>query len=568
MNTKKFVSLFIVAISIFSFNPAVHSETIYSDVVIVAATPAGVAAAVSAARSGLRVVVLEETAHVGGIITGGLTNADIITKEAIRGIFEEYLQRIRNYYIENYGKNSPEYSACRNGYHVEPKVAEQVFREMLASEKQIHLIEKHRVVTAIVTEKNGREHPAEPGHRCDGIAPNDFGNSVKLTAVIAKNMTEPNSQTEFRAKIFVDATYEGDLAALAGVPYRVGRESREMFGEKFAGKVYVRFGEKELLPGSTGEADNGIQAFCFRFHMTKNKDRFAPVVKPDDYRRDDYRHLMNDFKSGNVKRLHDLIQIHPMPGGNFEINSNHPDSIHGIPSESLDLAEENWGWPEASPEERAKFFKRNWNHNEGLIWFLQHDPEVPEFIRKQALEFGFPTNEFQDNNYRPHHLYVRQGRRIWGEYNFTEKDADADPVTGLARRHPQGIAVAEFPIDSHGVTKFDPKHPGVREGYFYISHPPTQIPYGVLVPKRVDGLLVPVACSTTHVGYQMIRVEPTFMALGQATGIAAAEAIRQGKEVREINVKPVQHEIIKQNGIILFEQGKPVIPDSLVESKT
>jgi hypothetical protein len=561
MYSKNFL-FYVAAIFCFFLNPMFAGETIQSDVVVVAATPAGVATAVSAARSGLRVVVLEETAHVGGIIAGGLTNADITTKEAIRGIFEEYLQRIRDYYTNKYGKDSPEYRACQNGYHVEPQVAEQMFREMLASEKQIRLIEKHRVVTAIVTKKDGSEHPAEPGRRCDGIAPNDFGKPVKLTAIIAKNIAEPNSQTEFRAKIFVDATYEGDLAALAGVPYRVGRESREMFGEKFAGKVYVRFGTKELLPGSTGEGDDGIQAFCFRFHMTKNKDRFIPVEKPDDYCRDDYRHLISDFKSGKVQGLRDIIQIYPMPGGNFEINSNHPDPIRGVPSESLDLAEENWGWSEASPEERTKFFKRNWNHNEGLIWFLQHDPEFPEFIRKQALEFGFPTNEFQDNNHRPHHLYVRQGRRIWGEYNFTEKDADADPITGLARRHSEGIAVAEFPIDSHGVTKFDPAHPGVREGYFYIAHPPTQIPYGILIPKRVDGLLVPVACSTTHVGYQMIRVEPTFMALGQATGIAAAEAIRQNKEVRSIDVKPVQHEIIKRGGIILFEQKKAINPFS------
>ncbi len=543
------------------------AETV--DVVVVAATPAGVATAVSAARCGLDVIVIEETAHVGGIIAGGLTNADIITREAIRGIFEEYLQRIRDHYISTYGEKSKEYAVSNKGYNVEAKIAEKVFRDMLAAEKRIRLIEKHRVVSATTFSRYsgvpdsgapGVEQPAERGKRIDGAAPKDFGDSVKLVAITAEDLANPGKKTEFRAKVFVDATYEGDLAALAGVPYRVGRESRETFDEKFAGKVYVKFGERELLPGSTGAADDGIQAFCFRIQVTKDKERSVPIEKPASYNRDDYKHSLADFKTGNVKSIWDAIQLMPMPCGKFEINSNHPNPKTGVPSESLDLAEENWGWPEWSPEQRAAFFKRNWEHNEGLLWFLQNDPEVPESIQKTMKELGYPTDEFVDNNHRPHHLYVRQGRRIWGEYNFTEKDADADPVTGFARRHPDGIAVAEFPIDSHGVTKYDPEHPGVREGYFFITHPATQIPYGVLVPKRVDGLLVPVACSTTHVGYQMVRVEPTFMALGQATGIAAFESIKQGKELRSVDVKPIQKEILKQNGIILFENKKAVDP--------
>ena len=523
------------------------------DVVVVAATPAGVAAAVNAARCGLNVVVVEETAHVGGIISGGLTNADIINKAAIRGFFEEYLQRIRDHYISTYGENSREYAVSSRGYNVEAKVAEKVFREFLAVEKRILLLEKHRVVAATVRGANGKERQADLGKRIDGAPPADFGEPVKLVAITAENLANPGQKTEFRAKAFVDATYEGDLAALAGVPYRVGRESRGTFGEKFAGKVYVKFGERELLPGSTGEADDGIQAFCFRIHVTRDKERSVPIEKPDSYNRDDYKHSLADFRTGNVKSLFDAIQLWPMPGGKFEINSNHPDTRTGFPSESLDLAEENWGWSEWSPEERAKFFKRNWDHNEGLLWFLQNDPEVPAIIQDVMKEFGYPTDEFVDNNHRPHHIYVRQGRRIWGEYNLTENDAYADPATGLALRHPEGIDVAEFPLDSHGVTKYNPEFPGVREGYFYISHPPAQIPYGVLVPKRVDGLLVPVALSASHVGYQMIRVEPTFMAIGQAAGIAAFESVRQGKELRSINVEPVQREILNRDGIILYE---------------
>jgi hypothetical protein len=559
MKNLIFILSFFVFVSCSNKKPE-SAETIYADVVVVAATPAGVATAVSAARSGLDVIVLEASNHVGGIIAGGLTNADIGTPDAIRGFFEEYRRHIRAYYIGKYGVSSPEYLACRDGYHVEVKVAEKVFREILASEKNIRLIEKQRVVEAVVSDSDSTEKPGERGLRIDGKTPDDFGVQVKLTAIRTENLSQPGIYTEFRAKVFVDATYEGDLAAMAGVPYRVGRESRDTFGEKYAVKVYVRFDEQELLPGSTGEADNGIQAFCFRFHMTKDKNQSVPVEKPSDYNRDDYRYLIADFQAGKITKLDEPIQLYLMPGNKFEINSNHPDPVLGIPSESLDLAEENWDWPEWNHEEREKFFKRNWNYNEGLIWFLQHDEVVPEDIRKEALLLGFPVDEFVDNNHRPHHIYVRQGRRIWGEYNFTEKDADPDPVTGLARRHPDGIAVAEFPIDSHGVAKYDPNHPCVREGYFFIRHEPTQIPYGVLVPKRVDGLLVPVACSTSHVGYQMIRVEPTFMTLGEASGIAAFESIRQGKELRAINVQAVQEEMLNRGSIILFEKGRAINP--------
>ena len=549
-----FLRLFLLALAFAAFclDAELRAAETY-DVVVAAATPAGVAAAVNAARCGLNVAIIEETSHVGGIIAGGLTNADIITKEAIRGFFEEYLQRIRDHYISNYGENSGEYAVSNRGYNVEAKVAEKVFRDMLTAEKGIHLIEKHRIVAATVRDSGGKERPSEKGKRIDGKPPADFGEPVNLVAVTAENLANPGQKTEFRAKVFVDATYEGDLAALAGVPYRVGRESRDTFGEKYAGKVYVKFGTRELLAGSTGEADDGIQAFCFRIHVTKDREHSVPIEKPASYNRDDYKHSLADFKTGTVRSIGDAIQLWQMPGGKFEINSNHPDTRTGLPSESLDLAEENWGWPEWSPEERADFFKRNWDHNEGLLWFLQNDPEVPAVIQDVMKELGYPTDEFIDNNHRPHHIYVRQGRRIWGEYNLTEKDADADPETGLALRHPEGIAVAEFPLDSHGVTKYDPAFPGVREGYFYISHPPAQIPYGVLVPKRVDGLLVPVALSASHVGYQMIRVEPTFMSLGQATGIAAFESISQGKELRDIDVAPVQEEILNRDGIILYE---------------
>lgn len=532
------------------------------DVVVVAATPGGVAAAVAAARSGANVVLLEESAHVGGIVAGGLTNTDIHKKAAVGGLFAEFVRRVLEHYTQTYGTNSQQARLCQGGHMFEPKVAERVFRAMLAGEKNLQLIQRQRVISAKVQGADGIQREAFPGQRKDGAAPGDFGPRTKLVSLVAENLEQPGQRTTFHAAVFIDATYEGDVSALAGVPYRVGRESRATFGEPHAGRVYVRFGQRELLPGSTGEAEDGIQAFCFRFHLTRDKQHSVPVEKPASFRREDYQHLLNDIRAGRITKLAQAVQFYATPNGKFEINSDHPHPDTGVPSESLDLAEENWTWPEAGPTERARIFQRYWDYQEGLMWLLQHDEAVPESIRKESLEWGFPTDEFTDNRHRPHAIYVRQGRRIWGVYNLTQRDADLDPATQRPRRQADGIAVAEFPFDSHAVHKFDPAHPGVREGYFYVAHEPIQLPYGMLVPQRVDGLLVPVACSASHVGYQTVRVEPVFMALGEACGIAAKAAIDSGVEVRRVDVKPVQREILKRGGVILYE-SKPLRPENL-----
>ena len=287
-----------------------------------------------------------------------------------------------------------------------------------------------------------------------------------------------------------------------------------------------------------------------------------PIEKPAAFNRDDYRVMLEDMRSGKVTKLNKLIHVFPMPNGKFELNNAHPAGDTGVPGESFDLAEENWTWPEGGVAERERIFQRYWTHAEGYLWLLQNDPEVPQAIRDEARQLGFPKDEFTDNRNRPHHIYVREGRRIWGEYTFTERDAALDSASGLPRRKPDGIAVAEFGFDSHGVHKYDPAHPGVREGYIFIDHHPLQLPYRILVPKCVDGLLVPVACSASHVGYQTIRMEPVFMALGEACGIAAKTALHSGVEVRGVPVPDLQREILKRGGVLLYE-AQPLRPEGL-----
>jgi len=533
-----------------------------AEVLVVSANPAGVAAAVAAAKSGAKVIVLEESAHVGGIIAGGLTNTDIRKHGAVGGLYNDFKRRIVEHYTTTYGADSKQLKVCKDGNRFEARIAEKVFRDMLAAEKNITLLQRHRVVAARVVGSDGTEKDAMPGKRLDGAAPKDFGPTVKLVSITAEDLSKPGTQTEFRAATFIDCTYEGDLASLAGVPYRVGRESRATFGEPHAGHIYVRFKDYNPLPGSTGEADDGIQAFCFRFHLTKVRENQVPVEKPEGYHRDDYKHLLDDIRAGKIKRLRDAIQLYEMPNEKWEVNSEHNVAGGDAPSESLDLAEENWGWPEAGPAERERIFKRYWTHNEGLLWLLGNDPECPQELRDDVKQWGFPKDEFTDNRHRPHHIYVRQGRRIWGEYTLTQNDAKPTFETGLPKRQPDGISIVEFEFDSHGVSKFDPRYPGVRPGYVFIAHDPFQIPYRVLVPKCVDGLLVPVACSATHMGYSALRMEPVFMALGEACGIAAMKAQAAGTSVRQVDVKSVQREIVKRGGVILYE-NTAIVPEDL-----
>jgi FAD dependent oxidoreductase len=511
---------------LFCLNTAFAAEQ--ADVVVVTANPAGISAAVAAARSGASVILLDEHAHVGGIIAGGLSNIDNVNTGAVGGLFNDFKRRIVEHYSATYGKDSEQVKDCKGGTDFEPKVAEQVFREMLSSEPGIRVILRQRLRGV---QKEGQ----------------------RLTSVTMEDLSQPGKVTVFAANTFIDCSYEGDLAALAGVPYRVGRESRGEYGEPLAGRIYMDLATKEILPGSTGEADRGIQAFCFRFPLTQVPENRVPVTKPAGYNRDDYRDLLADVKEGKIKTLRDTMQLRKAPNGKYISNNDHTHPGKGSPRQSLDLAEENWDWPEAGHEARARMFARYWSYNEGFLWFLQNDPEVPEPLRDVMGRWGFCKDEFPDNGHRPWHLYVREGRRILGESTFTTRDAEADPATGKPQPRADAIALVEYGFDSHAVRKYDPAHPGVREGYVLMKHPITQLPYGIVVPQKVDGLLVPVACSASRLAYQTIRMEPVFMALGEACGIAAMTAKSGGTTVRNVDVKSVQREIVKRGGVILHD---------------
>jgi hypothetical protein len=504
-----------------------------ADVIVVGATPGGIAAAVAAARLGRSVILVEYENHIGGVVTNGLTNADIGKRQAVGGLYYEFTRRVVKHYqwLDRDDPKSPNVKACSDGYSYEASLAETLFQDLLAEERpRIDLRLRNELKQAIVV---------------DG----------RLTGIVVAEKSHKDRLARIDGKVFVDATYEGDLAAMAGAPYRIGRESRDEFGEPHAGKIYLRFGTNELLPGSTGEADRATEAYCFRFHVTNVPENRAPIKKPTVFDRDDYREVLEQIAAGKVTRFRQVIQLIPMPRGKFELNSDHPDPMTGVPSESLDLAEENWAWPEASQDERRKIFARYLSHNVGLVWLLQNDPEVPQKIRDDALQYGWCRDEWKGKSENmPRQIYVRQGRRVMGDYVLTERDAELDSQLGRTKVQPTSIGIVEWAFDPHGCHKYDPSHPGVREGYAFINHEPFQIPYGVIVPQKIDGLLVPVACSCSHVAYNAIRMEPVFVALGEASGIAAHLAIRDAIAVRRAPVPELQKLLVSRRGVITFFQ--------------
>jgi hypothetical protein len=502
------------------------------DLLVCGATPAGIAAAVTAAREGLSVILTEYEDHIGGIVTNGLTNTDLnpAHRPTVGGFFNEFTDRVVAYYrqMDETVPGRPNVRLCRSGFAYEPSVAEHIFQQFVSEHSaRLQVLLRHQLKRAIMDQN-------------------------RITGAVFDQRDTGRSNIQIDARVLIDATYEGDLAAMANAVFRLGREGRQEFNEPHAGLIYMKIGSDTPEPGSTGEGDKAIQAFCFRFSATTNPENRAPVEKPQGYNRSDYQYLLEDIRTGKLTRLDEIFGIFPMPNKKVEFNSLHPVPSTGLPSESLDLAEECWPWPEATFAERRRIYERYLTHNVGMLWMLQNDPEVPDVLRKDSLRYGWCKDEFVNNKNLPRQVYVREGRRIEGEYLLTEHDGFLAPGLQRTRIQPTSIALAEWRYDCHSAHRYDPAHPGVREGYTFAPDDIFQIPYGVVVPKSVDGLLVPVACSATHIAYGALRMEPVFMALGQACGKAAHLAIDNGVAVRAVSVPHLQQSLLADGGTITY----------------
>jgi hypothetical protein len=501
------------------------------DVLVCGATPGGIAAAVTAAKMGDHVTLVEYEDHVGGILSNGLTNTDLdkAHRRAVGGFFNDFTSRVVEYYraLDASAPGESHLKMCREGWLYEPKIAETIFKQFLAEQTRVRVMFRQRLNA--VTMKGKR-----------------------VAGALFESRDEANHLVRIDAKVVIDATYEGDVAALAKAEFRLGREGRDELGEPHAGRIYMNLGTTEILPGSTGEGDAAIQSYCFRFTATTDPLNRVPVEKPEHFNRSDYNYLLRDIQAGRIEKLNQVFGVYPLPGGKVEFNNREVSPETGVPSESLDLAEECWPWPEGSPEARRKIYERYLTHNVGMLWMLQNDPEIPDVLRQDARRYGWCRDEYPQNNHLPRQLYVREGRRVEGEYLLNEHDGNFAEGLERTKVQPTSIGLVEWAFDSHACHRFSPEHPGTREGYTWVDHAVFQIPYGVVVPKAVDGLLVPVACSASHVAYNALRMEPVFMALGEACGQAAHLAVTERIPARAVRVERLQKTLLANGAAITY----------------
>jgi hypothetical protein len=512
----------------------IHAE----DVVVYGGTPGGIAAALAAARLGRSVALVEYHDHLGGMMTSGLGKSDVENRAMIGGLFIECVQRVKQHYVARYGAESENVKLCHDGYYAEPSVAEAVFEAMIRELPEIRVMKGWRLRSAAVA--NNKIESAEFVNRRDGT-------SRKL-----------------RGRVFIDATYEGDLYAAAGAEFRLGRESRAEFGEPHAGVVYFDYQAREFLTGTTGAADDRLPAYTYRLCLTTDPANAHRLTEPPPgYDRTSYLGYFVDLKAGrlagpkvfkpgrgyNPAHFNTLVRalsVTDIPNRKTDVNIN-PRPL-GFP-----FCEENRGYIEGDDAARQRIRDRHRELTLGLLWFLQNDAEVPEAHRKLANVLHLPRDEFTDNGHFPFQLYVREGRRLVGEYTLTEHDITGVGQDRSLREHPDRIGVGEFPIDSFPARKRQPADTIVLEGYLgMLDHitRPYEIPYRIMIPKRVDGLIVPVAASTTHVAFSSIRMEPAWMALGQAAGVAAHLAIEDEVEPRMVAIDTLQAALAKQGQVL------------------
>ena len=494
-STKIIVTLLLLTTSIISV--AEPTQANEYDVVVVGGTPAGVAAAIAAARADKTVIIIEQAPVLGGVLSSGVLRLDDKYVESNSGVMEEFRQRVKAYHCNEMGDDPLVQAHLKNdprrvwniaeGRAWEPHTAARIYAEMVAEYPMITT----RFNEVAVDVKMKDDHVT-------GVVTRERDNN----GVLGKEL-------KYTGKVIVDATYEADLAEFANIPYRIGREARSK-AEPHAGHIYTNYFRRvkgtlpaTILPESTGVADHRSQAFTYR-------------ITAKDYGRPDHPYRLKE----------------PPPGydpGKYNWSANKKPII---PNNKFDLLRIVWGgdlvghgtqWVLADWEERVEIEKIYHNHDLGYLYYIQTEGGSPNI--------GLPDDEFQDNGNFPYRLYVRQGRRIEGLYTLTESDLHKD-LRGNGFRGPllsESVAIGVYGIDAHRVqgpsSRQEPAHgKGAAEGTLHLHDAtgPYQIPYGTLVPKQHNGILFPVGISSTHVAICSVRMEPVWSALGQAAGVAAA----------------------------------------------
>ena len=516
--------------------PSAQAEE--ADVIVYGATPGGFCAAIAAAREGSRVLLLEPTAHVGGVNTGGLSFSDSnqTVRSTLRGLFEEWHQRIAADYAEH-GVKLPYDVATKDNavWTYEPHVAARVTQAML-KEAGVTVLTKQPLESV---EKEG-------------------------TKIVSLHTTAGT----YAAKVFIDATYEGDLMAKSGVVWHLGRESRDEYGETYAGRQYPKakleingFDANGLpLPlittlrqGDDNAGEQSVMVYSFRLCLTKDPALRVPFPEPKTYDPARFELVRRYFqKYPNAPLPWDL---YPLPGGKFDANNGIGKMF------SMGLVGEANGWCAADPAGRAKMAEAHKQYTLEFYKFLTTDEAVPAKIRAAMSELGLCRDEFPETGHWSPQLYVREGRRMDGRYTLTQKDVLEQPAKDDA------IAVSSFPIDSHDCRRIALPDGVLNEGTILPVRMPRRphgyayhIPYRAITPSASEcsNLLVPVALSATHVAYCSVRVEPTWMTIGQSAGIAAALAAKEGVTVQALDYAKLRAHLLAQKLVLELPTLPPI----------
>lgn len=531
--------------------PAPARELIESDICIYGGTAGGVAAAVQAARMGKAAVVAEFGAHLGGMTSGGLGATDIGNKGAIGGIAREFYHRVALHYASDEAwvlEKREEYFKLRGG--------RSTLADLSAPEATMWTLEPHVAEDILFQMVNESRVPVYFRQRLAAVKKS----GARITELVMEN------GKVFRARMFIDATYEGDLMAKAGVNYTVGREANAQYNETLNGvraqtpkhqftvavDPYVKPGEPAsgLLPfmqagdgGDPGAADRSVQAYNFRLCFTRNPANRLPVEKPPKYDPARYellaRYLEALVAAGKEPKLSQFWNPIWMPNGKTDINNN-----GGF---STDFIGANYDYPEADYAARARLWQAHEDYVRGFVYFLATSSRVPESMRQEMQGWGPAKDEFMDTAYWPHQLYVREARRMVSDYVMSEHNCRGHVKAEDA------VGLAAYTMDSHNCQRLVKNARAENEGDVQVGgFPPYPISYRAIVPKvgECENLFVPVCLSATHISYGSIRMEPVFMILGQSAATGAALALDGESSVQTVDYAKLRMRLVADKQIL------------------
>lgn len=549
----------IIRIALLAFMPAFllqacrsaeeDSKANKTEVVVYGGTSGGVMTAVQVAQMGHEVILIAPHKHLGGMSSSGLGFTDTGNKAVIGGLSREFYQRVYTHYQDtaawnwqkksNYGNRGQGTKAIdgdkRTMWIFEPHVAEKLF-DNFVKENDIKIYRQEKL---------------------------DRQNGVAMQNGRIQSVSMLSGKT-FCADMFVDATYEGDLMAAAGVSYHVGRESTEKYDEKWNGVqkgvfhhghhfkskispykepgvstsgVLPRISTED--PGKNGSGDKKIQAYCFRTCLTKVDANKVPIPKPESYDPSQYELLLRVYEHGWRETFRKFDAI---PNHKTDVNNHGPFSFDNIGK--------NYDYPEASYERRQEIVEEHRQYQQGLLYFLGHNPRMPDEVHNEMKKWGLAADEFEDNNHWPYQLYIREARRMKGEFVMTEHEV-------MGRRDvPHPVGMGSYTMDSHNTQRYITKEGYVQNEGDIGVHPPKpyQIAMGALLPKEEDcrNLLVPVAVSSSHIAFGSIRMEPVFMILGQSAGTMAGLALEQEIPIHQLAYSDLRKRLLKDGQVLEY----------------